>query len=77
MIVLGILKANLSLLITVDTIAHNGQVLAEVAELAAQQYLMKNKCSQIIHQPSNERQAAILANTLLGTVRLFYERNQN
>ena len=44
-------------------------VLAEVAELAAQQYLMKNKSSQIIHPPNNERQAAILANTLLGTVR--------
>jgi len=44
-------------------------VLAEVAELAAPKLNLKTKVKQIIHQPSNERQAAILANTLLGTVR--------
>jgi len=40
-------------------------VLAEVAELAAPKLNLKTKVKQIIHQPSNERQAAILANTLL------------
>ena len=43
-------------------------MLAEVAELAALKLNWKTKAKQIIHKPSNERQAAILANTLLGAV---------
>lgn len=43
--------------------------IAEVRELAIQKYLMKNKCSQIIHPLNNVRQALILAIRLLGTVR--------
>ena len=49
-------------------------VLAEVAELAAPKLNLKTKAKQIIHLLNNERQAAILANTLLGAVKSSYDR---